>query len=376
MPKILLAAVGDLMFPARAEIATEDCARIRQDFFSDADLVFANLEVPFTADRVGAAVGAIEEFAGKPERAPLLKELGVGIVNIGTNHCMDWGSEGINTTRRLLEGLGIAYVGAGRNRQEAERPTILNIKGVKVGVAGFCKPGAFSAGGRRPGAAVIKHNKVRAAIRAIREDVDVLVLSLHAGIEFSQYPTVAFRDQCRIYAEEGADVVLCHHAHVLQGIDRWGDSVIAYNLGNFMFDNISGLVSCDAMFEERHLSIVLRLHIDAEKGRSDYTFIPVRIDTDGLPQPPQGEDRLRVCNLVDRLSGELPSLDDSRVYVHAVGNLMEREIAVYREIWRRKGVFTALWTFLRNIRWRHIKMVFIYLVGKWRKGRKSGAKLP
>jgi len=359
---LIVRAVGDLMFPAQRDPSEDEVIWLRSCLSGGADVVFANLEMPFTHRREAANPGAQTSFAGDPERAPLLQRLGVTCVNIGTNHCIDWGPEGIETTIDILDNMRITHVGAGLNREAAERPALFQAAGRRIGLLGFCKPGSFSAGRRKAGAAIYSHRRTRAAIKALRPHVDILILSLHVGLEFCQYPTPQMVARCREYVALGADIVLCHHTHVLQAIETFGGGVIAYNLGNFMFDNRAGVVYSDSMWRERHQSIILETTF-TDGGQPAVRIIPLLLDEYGIPGQPPADIAREITDLLDSLALRLDNISKAEVYSQAVGNVLDREVATYGKLWREKG-WRFLWHAIKSFRPRHLRMLLSYIRGK------------
>lgn len=332
-----------------------------------ADVVFANLEMPFTREKKAHRVGARSSFAGEPRNASLLQKTGINCLNIGTNHSMDWGPEGIETTKELLKNLGIVHVGAGENLSDAARAGIFKADERQIGLLGFCKPGEFSAGSKKPGAAVYKDKAVRRAVEQLRPLVDFLILSLHVGFEYCQYPTPKLVSNCRRYVDLGADLVVCHHAHVLQAVEVYRKGVIAYNLGNFMFDSRAGHVHTDTMWRERHWSAILEATFPPG-GKPSFRLIPALIDDRGIPGEPDSETGREIIELVDRLTSKLDTMSTSEVYSHAVGNVLDREVATYKKLWKENG-WRFAWQAIRNFRPRHVRMMLAYF---WRKLIRKG----
>ena len=355
-----LRAVGDLMFPAGYRLSEDEITWLRRRLSSGADLVFANLEMPFTQARDAGMPGSLSDFAGDPANAPLLQRIGIGCVNIGTNHCMDWEAEGIETTRSLLDGLGIAHVGAGADAEEAAMSRMFEVRGRKWALLGYCKKGAFTAGVATPGASLYKPSVILRTIESLRGEVDRLVLSLHAGYEFCHYPDPQFVKECRSFVEAGTDLVLCHHSHVLQAIEAHGEGVIAYNLGNFMFDNKAGNVRSDSMWRERHQSIILEVRFPLDGGKPASSFEPVEINELGIPGPASDKVEREIIALMEDLHAKLDTMTAADVHSEAVEHTLDREIQTYKKLWKDKG-WAFLWPAIKGLRWRHFRMLFAYI---------------
>jgi poly-gamma-glutamate synthesis protein (capsule biosynthesis protein) len=131
------------------------------------------------------------------------------------------------------------------------------------------------------------------------------VVSLHAGTEYQEEPTALQRELAHAAVDAGADLVLGHHPHVLQGIERYKGALIAYSLGNFVFDfdetdyAHSGLPSAQ--------SLILKVTLGRE-GVRDFEVLPVRIDPlEARPYLVDGEDAAAVRARMERLSAALAS---------------------------------------------------------------------
>jgi poly-gamma-glutamate synthesis protein (capsule biosynthesis protein) len=207
--------------------------------FRNADVVFGNLEAVIAED------GSLPAFPEKPYNfhahkaaAPALGKAGFHVLSLANNHAMDYGPAALFETRRLLDKSGISTFGAGKDISEARRPTILIKNGVRFGFLGYgvAHSRAVYARKNRPGIAPVIMNDIQKDIRAVRSAVDVLIVSLHWGIEYEHIPSKRQREEARQIIDWGADMILGHHPHVMQGIEIYKGKIVAYSLGNFIFD--------------------------------------------------------------------------------------------------------------------------------------------
>lgn len=206
-----------------------------------ADLAFGNLESPLTkAPRVVHTY----DLTADPDRVSLLTEAGFDLLSVANNHATDHGREGLAETCRTLERAGIAPVSGGPNEKAAGAPVIREVRGVRVAFLAFEGLGAaLPAGEEVPGVASLEPlPRAEQAVRVARELADWVVVSVHWGVEYAPLPTPAQRQIAQRLADAGADVVTGHHPHVLQplawlqGKDRDRPTLVAYSLGNFLFD--------------------------------------------------------------------------------------------------------------------------------------------
>lgn len=201
-----------------------------------ADFVIANLEGPLTTHDDYLPQKCC--LKGHPDYAETLKEAGVNVLSLGNNHILDYGERGVADSLSVLRGQGISYVGYGETLEKARSPLVLDRNGIRLGILSYCDvviDSPFYASATTRGIAPLKLSEARSDIERLRKSVDYIVLSLHWGYENYRYPSPSQVEQGRKLIEAGADVILGHHAHVLQGIERYRNGYIVYNLGNFVF---------------------------------------------------------------------------------------------------------------------------------------------
>jgi poly-gamma-glutamate synthesis protein (capsule biosynthesis protein) len=191
-------------------------ANVRPIFERD-DLTIVNLEGPLTT----SSAKAEKEFAfsGDPKYANILAVGSVEAVNLSNNHANDYGSGGFNDTVNALNGAGVSYYGAGT-------AFIREVKGVKVGLLGYKAWASDRA----------TLNAVTNDIQSLREQgAKIVAVTFHGGEEAVYSPDTHQKTLARHAIDNGADVVVGHHPHVIQGIEIYNGKYIAYSLGNFSF---------------------------------------------------------------------------------------------------------------------------------------------
>ncbi|MEI6950627.1 CapA family protein [Paraflavisolibacter sp. H34] len=205
------------------------------------DLNIINLETTLTTSTREAS--KVFHFKASPDRIRCLQIAGVGVANLANNHILDYEEEGLFETQRQLEGAGIRYAGAGANEEEAARPVLLTVRGLRLGILGATdNEKRWKAGPAQSGINHIsllnEHDRERllATLRALRPQVDLLVVSIHWGPNLQETPrgeTVSFgREMIR----NGADIVHGHSAHNFQGIEVYNGKLILYDTGDFVDD--------------------------------------------------------------------------------------------------------------------------------------------
>ncbi len=314
-----LSFVGDVMLARRYEplietLGVEGVFALIQPYLAGADVRVANLECPLT-DRGTRHPTKPIVFRGKPEYVEGLRYAGFDVVSLANNHIIDYGLEGLQQTQRVLDSAGIRYGGAGANSYEASLPVFVVKSGVNIGFLAYSdRTGQYdnyqpylNAGYNKPGFALLDSFRVFADIRRVREVSDRVVVQLHSGEEYQPVPgddewyqpaavvpgqnQVALR---RRLIDAGADLVVCHHPHILQGFEVYQGRLIAHSLGNFAFDQ---------EYPETYPSVILQGLLDG-RGFYDFSLVPVYID-DYIPRRATGELGVYILKYLARRSREL-----------------------------------------------------------------------
>ncbi|MCE1228071.1 MAG: CapA family protein, partial [Firmicutes bacterium] len=202
-----------------------------------ADLVFGNLESPIapTTGRPG------QPFVfNAPEDLPYaLKASGFAVLATANNHAFDQGPKGTVETLERLERLGLTAIGSGRNRQEAHQARIFERKGLRIAFLAYTDLFNANLNGdpQRPWVAPLDDAAIE-AVRAAKAQADLVVVSLHWGIEYEHRPRPRQREMAAKLVAAGADLLLGHHPHVLQPLE-WIESggrrgAAIFSLGNFI----------------------------------------------------------------------------------------------------------------------------------------------
>jgi poly-gamma-glutamate synthesis protein (capsule biosynthesis protein) len=270
---------------------------------ADADITVGNLEGTFTER--GTPANKQYVFRTPPRHASGLALAGIDVVSLANNHALDYGPEGLRNTITSLDAAGIAHSGAGENDGVARRPAILEVGGLLVAFLSYAATAdAFTAAPGVPGVAWGDVNTIREDVGRAMAQADMVVVSLHAGNEYADEPSPTQRLLAQAAVDAGAALVLGHHPHVLQSWESQGRSLIAYSLGNFVFDldedDLSQLGS--APFQ----TAALRVRISAG-GVEDVEPVPFFIDpVENRPRPARPEEAQAI---LDRIQGPDGSLE-------------------------------------------------------------------
>jgi poly-gamma-glutamate synthesis protein (capsule biosynthesis protein) len=286
--QVTFAAVGDIMLDHEVSRLIEtrgpDFPFLNvAEILNSVDILFGNLETPLTRcqqkviwdfSKCGLTGKSTQIFLkGSPLAAMGLKNVGFKVVSVANNHILDYGTKGLSDTLNALRENGILPVGFGQNTREAIAPRLLEVLGVRF--AFFACSWAYEATFFSPGATPIRLRMLKKAVKKAREISDIVVVSLHLGIEFDKLPTTPTIRLARTLIETGADLVLCHHPHTLQKIEIYKKGLIAYSLGNFVFDYGSfSTYTSKENTERSKQSIILKCTM-SKSGLIDYSVIPV-----------------------------------------------------------------------------------------------------
>jgi poly-gamma-glutamate synthesis protein (capsule biosynthesis protein) len=181
---------------------------------------------------------------------------------------MDFGGEALAETLQYLAGNGIAWIGAGENLSEARKMALYTIKGKKIAFLGYSltQPLEFFAGQNSPGTAPGYVKMVTADIISARKQADYVIVSFHWGREASGMVQAYQQAAAHSAVDAGADVIIGHHPHVLQGIERYKNGIIFYSLGNFVFAGKSTTAD---------VSAIIRLKLG--DGRREAEILPLDV---------------------------------------------------------------------------------------------------
>lgn len=334
---VIMNFVGDIMLARRYEnpggiiptLGVEAIFEPTLPILGDAaDITIANLECPLTTYGVHHPTKSIY-FKGSPENVSGLTFAGIDMVSLANNHTLDYMLNGMQETQSVLEENGIIYMGAGANSYEAYLPAFYSKSGVNFAfIAASDRTGQYSndqpylnAGYNKPGFANLDPYYIKKQIDEVKDISDLVILEWHTGTEYSTYPDNAC-DSCTLFGEDnesdenyfplayapdpkdratthfaidnGADLVICHHPHIIQGVELYNGKLIAHSMGNFVFDQ---------EYPETYPSFILSTKVD-ETGFYEFILTPVYID-DYIPRRAKGALGLHILDDLAKRSKDL-----------------------------------------------------------------------
>ena len=308
---ITLAFAGDVMFGRFIEGGFREIPAEHHNPFEhvnellDSDFTMVNLETPvMRSPPKKSPYGHRMRFVTTPERVATLKANNIDGVTIANNHAFDMHGPGLKETPVILGELGLEVVG----EHDAELPVLraetVEVGGWKIGFIPATTERNWAEGRRGVYVPATTREGLEKALRpvveAARADHDLVIVVLHWGDEYEDLPEKWQVKAARAFVDAGADAVVAHHPHVLQGIERYGDGVIAYSIGNFVFDNLHG---------RKRLHGILRLTFrhDGDRGCLDAgAFHPTVGTRPRFTPKPAGKEFDTVAERLQTLSRKKP----------------------------------------------------------------------
>lgn len=314
-----MAFVGDVIFgryrasgyDALVETSVETSVETGSEVFAEvtpqlrSHLTIGNLETPLVRELPARSpIVSPAPFGASAEMARPLATAGFHAMSLANNHAYDLRRAGLEQTPSILAELGIVALGSARNEPPIVRVETLEREGWRVGVLAVATrlngtpPRGLPSIPRVP--TLDFDERLVPLLREARASHDLLVVLVHWGEEHRGTPTSAQRWAAHALVDAGADVVVGHHPHVLQGVERHGDGIIAYSLGNFLFDNPEEL--------QRQTGVLRVRARGPARGCVDaVVFDPVLLEPGPLvrPRPATGPDAEAIAERLRRLSRAL-----------------------------------------------------------------------
>jgi poly-gamma-glutamate capsule biosynthesis protein CapA/YwtB (metallophosphatase superfamily) len=278
-----------------------DMARLldpMKPYFTGADLASVNLETVLATRDLGNSPGKSVVFYTHSDAARALVDAGIDYVTLGNNHVYDYVEPGLASTLAALDAVRMPWSGAGRDEAEALKAARLSVGGHAWSMLGFVgwkgnvEPNQVAESGKG-GAALGSDANIEAAVRGEVAAGRTPIVQYHGSTEYSARPTAISERRMKLAIDSGAALVVSHHPHVAHGLELYKGHLIAYSLGNFLFDQ---------SFPETHASFALRVWMDGDRlFRAE--MVPIQI-LDYRPVPAVGGMRQAVLGRIIDLSAE------------------------------------------------------------------------
>ncbi|MCK5844736.1 MAG: CapA family protein, partial [Victivallales bacterium] len=283
-----------------------------------------NLEAPLCSKNVSPDSPGGFGLRGEPKVAGYLKMLGVDVAGFANNHTRDFGDEGVRQTLRNLEMAGVRHTGAGVDLAAAESHLTLELGGLRICLWALAEKELNVASENSAGSSWFNSERNLPVLEKMRNDFDFIVVYLHAGHEFIDTPSPRIRRACRAFADHGADAVVAHHPHVIQGVEKHNNAVIAYSLGNLVFD--SPYVSA---YDGTDRGYMLRIGV-SKHAITEAEVIPYKLRGDFVVSSLDDVDFVRFADMFKAISENIT--DDAKFQKRWKENVKYRWETDYRKV--------------------------------------------
>jgi poly-gamma-glutamate synthesis protein (capsule biosynthesis protein) len=294
---------GDVMLDrsvaAQARAAGDESliAQVERMFLG-VDATVSNLEGTITTNlSVSIPNNSVLRFTFDPHFAGFLKDIGITAVSLSNNHSFDFGEAGYEATKNFLAQAGVLSFGSPHNDDELSTKMELHGKTVcLVGYEGFVAPDPAP---------------IAAEITRIRPSCDLVVATMHAGIEYLPGYTEQQQAAARAFIDAGADVVVGTHPHVVEPLEIYKGKAIFYSLGNFLFDQNASFITTHG----------LAVDMDWDGTETHYTLVPVTIQGEKVSFPDTADRVKTLSALVDKQLPEGVASAILKTYSFTLNNL-------------------------------------------------------
>lgn len=303
------------------------------------DYVVLNLETPFALSNAKQYGSKSAYIKSNPVNVDLLKYLGVNAVCLANNHMFDFGYESYELTKKILTDNGIHYFGV------ENKDLKIDVLGNKIAFSGYCCYSTNPINASMKGVNVLDYQVVE---RKLKEDQSMRfasILSIHAGQEHVNYPNYDHIEMARKLSNISPFVYYGHHPHVLQGLEEYNESLFAYSLGNFCFDDVYTDKSSNPlvkMSDNNKESAILSIEFQDSK-LTGYEIIPL-YDA----QVTDEEQEKQLLQKITEYSNQLQ--EDKKVYIEKRAYLLNTYIQ------SRKSKRDFNW-YLKRLNINSVKMI-------------------
>jgi poly-gamma-glutamate synthesis protein (capsule biosynthesis protein) len=322
--EITVAAVGDILMwgkqisfaKNRAGYSFDSMFRQVSSYLRSADLTIGNLETTLSGREKKYQKknprNGFPMFNCPDELAAALKKSGFDVLTTANNHCMDRGEKGLKRTLNILDRHGISHTGTFRSQKEAKRFLIKEKKGIKVGILAY----TYGTNGIAvPSSKPWLVNRIRRAkmlkdLHDLRKKADIIIVALHFGREFHRYPSEKQKSIAQLLLQNGADVILGAHPHVIQPMVQNNGKFVIYSLGNFISARMRNNLHTES-------GVRIRKEEDGNTVVSSVSYIPTWTQQESA----NGKKRYRV-------------LPVRKFLRHPDSHLSKNQLETMRKVWR------------------------------------------
>lgn len=282
---IKLLAVGDIFLKTKNnQNPFEDVKKV----FKEKDILFGNLETVLSEKGKKAEKFAL--ISTSPDKVKFLNELNFDVLNLANNHILDRDFDGLKDTINTLNHNCLNYIGINKNNENQK--LLIERNGIKFGFIGYAEGESYSR--KDISISKIDEDKILADIEVLKNKCDLIVVSLHWGIENVFYPSPEQITLSHKIIDGGATLILGHHPHIIQGLEKYKNGLIIYSLGNFNFDQ-------KLSKSKTNKSIILSVNL-SKIGIVDYETIPIEINENFIPNLIEGDNKQEILDILSCIS--------------------------------------------------------------------------
>ncbi len=271
------------------------------DFLRSHDLAIGNVECVLSdVGRIDRSLRSIQ-MRGRPECVGYLAEWGIAVAHVANNHILEHGHDAACDTVKQLHEAGIRTIGSGRDGtfQRGIQVAEVERSGQTIALIGMCfrqEKYAFDGGADL--------DETVETIKTLFRDDKLVIVSVHWGDEFINRPSIEQKRTAQKLFDAGATLVIGHHPHVVQGIENLNGRLVAYSLGNFIFDSF---------LEDTQWSVMLTIEIS---GRDvvGWEYVPIARDGEHRPFLATGDHKSKLAKEVDRRCTLLKTNTQAELY--------------------------------------------------------------
>lgn len=252
--------------------------------FPSNEMIFANLEVPLKTGEFKNEHKKLIHFSLEGPTKELLKSFSIRCVSLANNHIYDYKMPGLKATINLLNQLGIKHTGAGW-LPEHTHPVFIEAPNTKIGFLAYVDRSTNPKTELYPELLInyFDLNSVIQDIKAIRNCVQKVIVSIHWGVDYSFYPTPRQIETAHCLIDEGADIIMGHHPHTIQPFEKYNDGLIFYSLGSLTFGDFirEGNKKLQSLYRKTKRGLIAKYSpeddtvsfISTKEGRGNYVSI-------------------------------------------------------------------------------------------------------
>lgn len=301
--EITFSAIGDILIhapvynDARVEDGYDFTSMLDKinTYLHDSTITIANQETMIGGEALG--LSSYPSFNSPYEVGDALKDSGVDVVSLANNHTLDRGEKAIQNAIKHWETIDMMYTGAYKDQVDREKVRIYETEeGISIAFLSYTygTNGIPVPSGKDYLVNLIDRDRISREVTMAKEQADVVALSLHFGNEYERMPNETQKELVQFAADEGVDIVIGHHPHVLQPVE-WvtgkdgNKTIAAYSLGNFLsnqqdlYQRIGGILSFSIKKTIQGNNREIEIHspkfiptfVKFNQGFTDYEVIPM-----------------------------------------------------------------------------------------------------